>query len=257
MKMKKNNLLILAVAALGFAACSSDETTAVNEKLAESNAISFRPLVGGNMRAASAANVTTANLTSFVVNAMIASSETSYFSNATFTGSGDPVVFTSDPKYYWPATESLDFYAYAPSGNSQITYTNYKTFTVEPTSGENPASQVDFVYAATKGKTRASNASGVVLNFRHTGAKIVCQVKNGSSTLKFGVEGWKVGFLSPSGTFTFADTNTDGQNTGTGTTLTDGQWDNWAAASVATEYASTFTKKLLLQVLVKQLLMVR
>ena len=30
-----------------------------------------------------------------------------------------------------------------------------------------------------------------------------------------GVEGWKVGFLSPSGTFTFADTNTDGQNTGT------------------------------------------
>lgn len=49
--MKKNNLLILAVAALGFAACANDETTAVNEKLAESNAISFRSLVNGNMRA--------------------------------------------------------------------------------------------------------------------------------------------------------------------------------------------------------------
>ena len=49
--MKKNNLLILAVAALGFAACANDETTAVNEKLAESNAISFRANVNGVMRA--------------------------------------------------------------------------------------------------------------------------------------------------------------------------------------------------------------
>lgn len=46
MKMKKNNLLILAVAALGFAACANDETTAVNEKLAESNAIRL-PYHGG------------------------------------------------------------------------------------------------------------------------------------------------------------------------------------------------------------------
>lgn len=55
--MKKNNLLILAVAALGFAACTNDETTAVNEKLAESNAISFRANVAGNMRDANAAGV--------------------------------------------------------------------------------------------------------------------------------------------------------------------------------------------------------
>ena len=239
--MKKNNLLILAVAALGFAACANDETTAVNEKLAESNAISFRANVNGHMRASSVAEVTTANLSSFTVNAMIASSETSYFSNAIYNKQGDGSFKGSTP-YYWPATESLDFYAYAPAGNSQVTYTNYKTFTVTPTAGTDPTNQVDLVYAATKGKNKASNSAGVTLNFRHTGAKIVCQVQNGSSTLKFGVEGWKVGFLSPSGTFTFADTNTDGQNTGTGTTLTYGQWNNWAAASVATEHASTFTK---------------
>ena len=241
MKMKKNNLLILAVAALGFAACANDETTAVNEKLAESNAISFRANVNGVMREATVAEVTSLNLTSFTVNAMIANSETSYFSNATYTGTPGGTYTCSTP-YYWPATESLDFYAYAPAGNSQVTYTNYKTFTVTPTAGTDPTNQVDLVYASTKGKNKASSSTGVVLNFRHTGAKIVCRVQNGSSTLKFGVEGWKVGYLSPTGTFTFADSNTDGQNTGTGTTLNFGQWGSLAAATVATEYASTFTK---------------
>jgi hypothetical protein len=116
---------------------------------------------------------------------------------------------------------------------------------VTPTAGTNPASQVDLVYAATKGKNKASNSTGVALNFRHTGAKIVCKVQNGSSTLKFGVEGWKVGYLSPSGVFTFADDNTDGNNTGSGTTLDYNQWDSWGTRSVDTEYASTFTKKVI------------
>lgn len=71
--MKKNNLLILAVAALGFAACANDETTAVNEKLAESNAISFRTSVTGNMRAAI---LTTSNLNSFKVTALNNKAET-------------------------------------------------------------------------------------------------------------------------------------------------------------------------------------
>lgn len=242
MKMKKNNLLILAVAALGFAACSSDETTAVNEKLAESNAISFRANVNGHMRASSVAEVTTDNLTSFTVNAMVASTTTPYFSNAVYTGTSGG-TYTCTTPYYWPASESLDFYAYAPAGNAQVTYTDYKTFTVTPAAGTDPTGQVDLVYAATKGKNKASNSAGVALNFRHTGAKIVCKVQNTSSTLKFGVEGWKVGYLSPSGKFIFADTNTDGQNTGSGTTLTFTQWSDWTAASVATEYASTFTKK--------------
>ena len=237
----KKNLFILAAAALALTACNNDELVESNAKSA-SNEISFRPLVNNATRAASVTEVTTANLSSFVVNAMEASTTTSYFSGATYTKQGDG-SFTCSAKYYWPATESLDFYAYAPNGNSQVTYTDYKTFTVTPTAGTNPANQVDLVYAATKSKNKATNATGVVLNFRHTGAKIVCKVQNTSSALKFGVEGWKVGYLSPSGTFTFADANTDVQNTGSGTTLTYGQWGNWGARSVDTEYASTFTKK--------------
>lgn len=234
----RKNLFILAAALAVCYSCSNDETVEVNQ----GNAISFRPLVNNVTRAASVAEITTANIASFTVNAMQAGTTTPYFSNAVYTKQTDN-SFTCTDKHYWPGTESLDFYAYAPAGNNQVTYTDCKTFTVTPTAGTDPANQVDLVYAATKGKNKANNASGVELNFRHTGAKIVCQVKNTSTTMKFVVDGWKVGYLSPTGTFTFADTNTDGQNLGSGTTLTFDQWGNLVAASVATEYTSTFTAK--------------
>lgn len=231
-------IFILAMAAFGFVACSSDETVAVNQN--DPDAISFRPLMNNVTRASSVADVTTANLTAFTVNAMQAGTETAYFSNAAYTGTSNG-TFTCATKYYWPSTGNLDFYAYAPAGNGQVTYTDYKTFTVTPTAGTDPASQVDLVYAATKGKTKASNSAGVTLNFRHTGAKIVCKVKNTSTTLKFAVEGWKVGYLYPNGTFVFADTNTDGNNTGAGTTLSFNQWTPGGTKAYSVEYASTFS----------------
>ena len=230
----KKKLLILAVAAVALASCSNDETVAVNQN----DAISFRPVVNNVTRASSVANIITADLSSFVVTAIKTSTTTSYFSNVTFTKTGDNYT-SGATKYYWPSEGSLDFYAYSPAGNSQVTYTDYKTFTVTPTAGTNPENQVDLVYASTKSKNKSNSSTGVALNFRHTGAKIVCKVQNSSTTLKFGVEGWKVGYLSSAGTFTFADANTDTQNS---TTLSFSQWGSWTAASVATEYASTFDK---------------
>ena len=247
--MKKNNLLILAVAALGFAACANDETTAVNEKLAESNAISFRANVNGQMRAADI-NATTLETTGFYVSARKHSPDAEYFTDAAYTiyaTPGDVKTWTCATKYYWPADDSeLDFYAYSPKAigdghNAQITaHDNYKTFTVQPST--TISEQVDLIFANTNQKKKSTDNTGVVLNFRHAGAKIVCKVQNSSSSLKFGVEGWKVGYLSPSGTFTYADSNTDGNNTGSGTTLTFGQWGSLGTRSVDTEYASTFTE---------------
>lgn len=241
MKMKKNNLLILAVAALGFAACSSDETTAVNEKLAESNAISFRANVNGQMRAADI-DATTLETTGFYVSARKHSPDAEYFTDAAYTiytTPGGVKTWTCDTKYYWPADDSeLDFYAYAPAASGQITaHSNYKTFTVQPST--TVSEQVDLIFANTNQKKKSTHNTGVVLNFRHTGAKIVCKVQNSSSSLKFGVEGWKVGYLSPSGTFTYTDSNTDTNN---GSTLAFGQWGSLASATVATEYSSTFSK---------------
>ena len=229
----KKRLFFLPMVAIMMAACSSNETIEVNEN--KGDLISFRPIVKGVTRAA---DVNTDNLASFVVNAKKSGEETSYFDNGVFNKSGS--VFVSESKYYWPASGPLDFYAYSPSGNAQVNYSGYKTFTVTPST--TIADQVDFVFAATKEKDKAScGASGVTLNFRHTGAKIACNVKNSSTTLKFDVYGWKVGYICPAATFTFSDANTDGNNDGSGTTLTLGQWDSRTAASIDTEYESTFS----------------
>ena len=229
----KKRLFFLPMVAIMMAACSSNETIEVNEN--KGDLISFRPIVKGVTRAA---DVNTDNLASFVVNAKKSGEETSYFDNGVFNKSGS--VFVSESKYYWPASGSLDFYAYSPSGNAQVNYSGYKTFTVTPST--TIADQVDFVFAATMNKSKEDcGASGVTLNFRHTGAKIACNVKNSSTTLKFDVYGWKVGYICPAATFTFSDANTDGNNDGSGTTLTLGQWDSRTAASIDTEYESTFS----------------
>lgn len=198
MKMKKNNLLILAVAALGFAACSSDETTAVNEKLAESNAISFRTSVAGNMRAAI---LTTSNLNSFKVTALNNKTETPYFAWDVFT-KNEEGYFVSADKHYWPASGKLDFYAYSPTSVSYGTLTpsNYRTFSFSP--ADAAENQVDFIYAATKAKQKSTDANGVVLNFRHACSQIVIKVKNSSNNLKFNISNCKLAFLNNSATFT-------------------------------------------------------
>ena len=229
----KKRLFFLPMVAIIMAACSSNETIEVNEN--KGDLISFRPIVKGVTRAA---DISSDNLTSFVVNAKQSGGAISYFDNGVFNKSGS--VFVSESKYYWPASGSLDFYAYSPSGNAQVNYSGYKTFTVTPST--TIADQVDFVFAATKEKDKAScGASGVTLNFRHTGAKIACNVKNSSTTLKFDVYGWKVGYICPAATFIFTDANTDGNNDGSGTTLTLPQWGSRTAASIGTEYESTFS----------------
>ena len=242
----KKNFLILAAAALSFAACSSDETLSTNEAAQDANVISFRPLISGVTRAADI-NATTLETTGFYVSARKHSPDAEYFTDAAYTiyaTPGSTKTWTCATKHYWPADDSeLDFYAYSPKAigdghNAQITaHTNYNTFTVQPST--TISEQVDLIFANTNQKKKSTDNTGVVLNFRHAGAKIVCKVRNSSSSLKFGVEGWKVGYLSPSGTFTYADSNTDTEN---GSTLSFSQWGSHASKTIATEYSSTFSK---------------
>lgn len=240
MKMKKNNLLILAVAALGFAACANDETTAVNEKLAESNAISFRANVNGQMRAADI-NATTLETTGFYVSARKHSPDGEYFTDAAYTiyTSGSKKTWTCATKYYWPADDSeLDFYAYSPKAigdghNAQITaHANYKTFTVQPSTII--SEQVDLIFANTNQKKKSTNNDGVVLNFRHAESKIVVRFKNGQAHMKIDVLAFKIVNVDGSATYTYTATNntsTDGNNS---RTLADEWTDN-------TNYTQTYT----------------
>ncbi len=237
----RKNLFILAAALAVCYSCSNDETVEVNL----GNEISFRPMVERTTRAA---DVTENNLQSFNVTAELEGDTPSeYFSDVTFTASGtvsaqNPSTgetYTSATKYYWPSSGNLSFYAYSPidGASNQVAMTDYKTFVVTPST--TIASQVDFVYAGTTGKNKENNSAGVALNFRHTGAKIVCQVKNSSTALKFAVDGWKVGYLSPSGKFTYAAESTDTKNS---VTLAYGQWSDWGTRSVDTKYESALSQ---------------
>ena len=239
----KKRLFFLPMVAIMMAACSSNETIEVNEN--KGDLISFRPIVKGVTRAADAD--LTSNGTSFNVEAFNTGETTSpYFSNVTYTNSGG--TFTSATKYYWPTT-NLDFYAYSPittdvegdqkgalsNGDYQIVKTDYKTFTIKPST--TVSEQVDFIYANTNDKGKGSTGEVTTLNFRHSGAKIVVKVKNSAPNLKFEISGWKLGYLDNTATFTYGDANTDASNA----QLAFSDWTNNSDQSANNTYSTTFT----------------
>ena len=240
----KKRLFFLPMVAIMMAACSSNETIEVNEN--KGDLISFRPIVKGVTRAADAD--LTSNGTSFNVEAFNTGETTSpYFSNVTYTNSGG--TFTSATKYYWPTT-NLDFYAYSPittdvegdqkgalsNGDYQIVKTDYKTFTIKPST--TVSEQVDFIYANTNDKGKGSTGEVTTLNFRHAGAKIVVKVKNSAPNLKFVISGWKLGYLDNTATFTYGDATTDTKD---GAQLAFSDWSENTTQSAANTYSTTFT----------------
>lgn len=232
--MVKTKLLMLtAVAGMGMlAACNADETVEDNPGLE----ISFAPGINKGTRAA---DVTVDSLQKYGFNVTsIKKNDVVYFKDVDFEFNGS--AYGSRIKYYWPATEALDFYAYSTTSaaRSQVKKIDYNSFGVTPSTDWK--NQVDLVFAATRDKVKADGENGIVLNFRHTGAKIRVKVMNSSSTLKFDVEGWKVGFLSDSARFTFPRTeNTDVK--GAATLLKD-YWTAHKDRSINTEYKSEFAK---------------
>lgn len=240
----RKNLFILAAALAVCYSCSNDETVEVN--LGE--AISFRPFIDRATRASAASDVATNNITSFEVTAFNHGETTNpYIDAVTFNGSGSPMVFTSTNKYYWP-TNNLDFYAWTVNSSEsgitgQVSKSAYNSFVFTPATDAN-STYADLVFATLRdiGKTGTYNngaasygANGVPLNFRHTASKIAVKVKNTSETLKFSVDGWEVGYLASTGTFTLSETLT----TGTGT-LAFSDWTNNTTKAAATQYSSTF-----------------
>ena len=226
----KKRLFFLPMVAIMMAACSSNETIEVNEN--KGDLISFRPIVKGVTRAADAD--LTSNGTSFNVEAFNTGTTTSpYFSNVTFTNLGG--TFTSATKYYWP-TNNLDFYAYSPTTSDQVAKTDFKTFTITPST--TVSEQVDFIYANTNNKGKGSTGEVTTLNFRHAGAKIAVKVKNSAPNLKFEISGWKVGYLDNTATFTYGDANTDTQD---GAQLAFSDWSENTTQSAANTYSTEFT----------------
>ena len=237
----KKNYWILAAAAVAFAACSNDDTIAVNQGIEEANTISFRTIVEGQTRAA---DIKYADLTSFKAYAIVNSTQNVYFAEDVFEKSEG--TFNSVNKHYWPSSGALDFYAYAPATSSQYTHSTTNTLGFVVTPSTTISEQVDLVVANTNNKAKAGaytptggsestyGNAGVPLNFRHAESKVVVRFKNGQSNMKIDVQAFKIVNVDGSATYTYTATDNISTDVKNSATLTNQWTDN-------TTYTESYT----------------
>lgn len=238
--MRKNGTLFVAFAALALATSCSQEDLASQSKLSN-NEISINASMGLKSRAR---ETTTANLSSIYVSSYIATKE-NYMTQVNYTKSSD-TWSTNAGTFFWPATETLNFFAYAPeitsSSNNSGTVTINKDkqevadFTPYVKTGEeskaDAENQVDFIYATATGSASGNGTNGVTLNFKHALSQIVVKAKNSNAAYEVKVSGVKIGGVKGKGTFTFP-TSTSGT----------ASWSSSETASTAytTEYTDAVT----------------
>lgn len=225
----KKKLFFAALAVVALASCTNEEVLEVNK----GETICFRTIVSGNTRATpTTGDVATDNIEDFNVCARLG--DNSFFDNVDFTKQSDG-TFTSANKYYWPASGTLDFYAYAPKSGTGISRSAFNTWTV--TQQKTPSDQPDFVVAKNSGD-KANNAVGVVLNFRHAMSKISVKLKNTNTGMKMEVKNWKIAYIYNKGTFSLGENNTTGNITTSGTTLLTSDWTYTGASQAVTNVVS-------------------
>ncbi len=198
--MKK--ILLLAVAVVAMASCTKTDVIQTSK---DKNAIEFNAFFH---KATKATDVTTDNIAAFEVTAML--NNATYFDAVAVSKNGS--AWTYSPVQYWPAEGTVDFFAWAPTtSGTGITKSAYNDFIVAPLA--DAAAQSDFVVARTQG-TKAANAAGVTLNFRHAMSQVAVKVYNGNKNLQYDIYGWKVCGVDVDGEYILKDANTDGNNSG-------------------------------------------
>lgn len=167
-------------------ACSKDETedgqrTDISDKDIRMNVDVWRVMEG--TRATTFDNPTALqNEGSFTCYAYNGETTTTFINGSTvnWIGSENTWAF-ADGKKYWPATGSLDFFAYMPAEKptyiSAVSYTTARTPTITctslPMTSDGQASIKEFVYGLVTGQTKdAQGETGVTMNFLHPFARI-------------------------------------------------------------------------------------
>ena len=192
----KNQIILMAAAALAFASCSKDEMTEVNP----GNAIGFRTAV------TRATEVSTSSIHSMKVTALYTNPSTSdistYFGSLEFTNTEDSTSWVSSPTYYWPTSGTMSFYAWAPSTLAPTISSTSKTFEFTPST--TVADQIDFIAAVKDGVACSASAGAVGLPFKHALSEIIIKAKNSNSAYTYKVYGVRIGKVAMSGTYDFA-----------------------------------------------------
>ncbi len=230
--MKKNNLLILAVAALGFAACANDETTAVNEKLAESNAISFRANVGGNMRTPNGNGVKTTPWENGDKLYVYATYKTAKYFQDQFDYDGSTGFF-STTKYYWPSDVSSNHVTFDAFWGAAQSTSNGKELASAYTVDTDVDNSKDLLYANEEIDDKPADG-GVALNLRHMLSQVIVKVANDQANLKITVGGFRIGYIAKTGTFLYTGGKTTINETGSKTATLIKRTD-WTVTSAAAD----------------------
>lgn len=195
----KKYIIITALSLIGLAACTKDTIKDVNT----GKSIDFRAALDTK-----GSEVTTSNLAGFYVTSLTESGAV-YFTDESFTKNGD--YFESSTKYYWPAEESLNFYAYSPAANVlgedvEITVNSEaKTLTGYVPSSD-ISSQLDIVIAKAAGNKAVNENTGVFLQFLHQLSQVEVRALNENDGFNYSVKGIKIMNVASGGDLDFSVT---------------------------------------------------
>ncbi|MCM1077521.1 MAG: fimbrillin family protein [Bacteroides sp.] len=195
--------LAAVVAAMGLWSCSDHESSN-DGPVTDMNAIRFAANTELNTRAG---DITTNNLVEFNVYAYtgVATNPTLFMDNVNVIKTGTN-AWTYSPVKYWPAKETVDFYAYAPTSwvgaNSPLKPVPYNA---------NEGFE-DIVYAVSpnlSGNAGEPNAQ-VVFNFRHALSKVSIKMSSSNSDLQVKVSNVVLANVMSQGNFNFPQASTAG-----------------------------------------------
>ncbi|WP_075966106.1 fimbrillin family protein [Parabacteroides massiliensis] len=219
--MEKKNVMFLAIFGALLVGCSEEEIA--NVETSSQNAISFN--VVSNAAETKATPITPDNLTTTDFDVF------AYTADGTaFMGKDDVVMGNSGVKiehngtkwdyadqsdvHYWPATESLNFYAISP-GSYSVDYVyhymwnfNHEMQKIEYAcmdeygNGEGKHADHDVMYGIALNQTKGTNNGVVKFTFKHILSQVVFKARTELATMNVTISSIKICNAKMSGTFT-------------------------------------------------------
>ena len=224
--MRKTNIFYVALAAMTLAtSCSQDELQSSQAAQCE---INFNASMGLKSRATET-DATKLQSSCFYVSSFVLNKE-NYMKDVKYTYTSEKWSSPTGETYFWPVSETLNFYAYAYGHESDqatltgvtINKTEQKITDFSPATGSESESskadaskQKDLIYAAVTGNKADNGANGITLTFKHALSEISVKALNSNTAYKVEVKGVKLGNIVNKNTFTFptASTSTTGDGT--------------------------------------------